>query len=616
MAKHKKNERSARAAYGRLWRDWMRPYKWILGFTVLLMAIVAAASAGYAKFIEYIIDAFTVGDESVAIWGPLGVIALTVSRGLSQYFRVIIQNKVLSQVQSDMQDKMFKSLVNMDLRHLLAEAPAALASRFSSDIELSRQATMEVFVGITAIFTLAATFGVMLSIDWAMSLGLILIFALAFGPVGIIGSRVRQLSSRTQSEIATMTESVNEGLAGIRMVRTYQLEDRMLRNAHTVFRTLYQLRLSLTKWQSSVSPMLEIAAGLAVAALLYLVNWRIKSGAIDLAGFLGLLTALGVATNPAQKIGNTYSRALQGVAALERIFNLFDAKNVIRDGKFEYPKGEKAEGRISFENVGFVYPDGYEALKDINLEIEKGKTFAFVGRSGAGKTTIFNLLPRLFDATAGAIKLDGRDIRDFTLSALRDQISVVSQDSVLLKGTVLENIAFGRPAATRQECIEAAKAASANEFIENLKDGYDTLIDPSQSAFSGGERQRISIARAILRNAPILLLDEPTSALDAESEASIRDALSRLSEDRTTLVIAHRLSTIMHADQIVVMDRGIVSQLGTHEELLKQQGIYSDLYNLQFNMAPTRTRSPRTPSFTSNGKWTSPLSALAKRFGL
>ena len=225
-------------------------------------------------------------------------------------------------------------------------------------------------------------------------------------------------------------------------------------------------------------------------------------------------------------------------------------------------------------------------------------------------------MPRLFDATEGAIKLDGRDIRDFTLSSLRDQISVVSQDSILLKGTVLENIAFGRPDATRQECIDAAKAASADGFIENLKDGYDTKIDPSRSAFSGGERQRLSIARAILRNAPILLLDEPTSALDAESEASIRDALERLSEGRTTLVIAHRLSTIMHADQIVVMDKGMIKELGTHEDLLTKQGIYADLYNLQFNMAPTRARSPRQRSFVSNNKWTSPLEFLAKQFGL
>lgn len=616
MAKQKNKERSVRAAYGRMWRDWMRPYKWILAFTVILMAIVAAASAGYAKFIEYIIDAFSQGDESVAIWGPLGVLALTFSRGFSQYFRQIIQNRILSKVQSEMQDKMFESLVHMDLRHLLAEAPASLAARFSSDIELARQAALDLFLGVTAIFTLVATFAVMLSIDWAMSIGLIMIFGLAYGPVSIAGSKVRKISARTQSEIAGMTESVNEGLAGIRMVRTYQLEDRMLRNAHAVFRSLYKLRVSLNKWQYSVSPMLEIAGGLAVAALLYLVTWRMKSGALDLAGFLGLLTALGVATNPAQKIGNSYTRALQGVAALERIFNLFDAKNTIRDGDFEYPEGEKAKGAIAFDKVGFVYPDGYEALKDINLKIGEGATFAFVGRSGAGKSTVFNLLPRLFDVTEGSIKLDGRDIREYKLSALRNQISVVSQDSVLLKGTVLENIAFGRPDASRQECIEAAKAASADGFIENLKNGYDTMIDPSQSAFSGGERQRISIARAILRNAPILLLDEPTSALDAESEASIRAALEHLSEGRTTLVIAHRLSTIMHADQIVVMDKGVIAELGTHEELLQQHGIYADLFNLQFNMPPTRPRTPRPRSFASNGKWASPFAALAKRLGL
>jgi len=616
MAKQKKKRRSTRAAYGRMWRDWLRPYRWILAFTVILMALVAGASAGYAKFIEYIIDAFTEGDPTVKIWGPLGVMALTLTRGLSQYSRVIIQNRVLSRVQSDMQDKMFASLVNMDLRHLLAEAPAALASRFSSDIELTRQATMDVFVGFTAILTLVATFAVMMSIDWAMSIGLILIFTLAFGPVSVVGTRVRKISARTQSEIAGMTESVNEGLAGIRMIRTYQLEDRMLRNAHSVFRSLYKLRISLIKWQSSVSPMLEIAGGLAVAALLYLVNWRMQSGALDLAGFLGLLTALGVATNPAQKIGNSYARAVQGVAALDRIFSLYDAKNVIRDGDFTYPKGEKAAGAITFDKVGFLYPDGYEALRDINLKIDKGSTYAFVGRSGAGKSTVFNLLPRLFDATAGKILLDGRDIRDFKLSALRDQISVVSQDSVLLTGTVLENIAFGRPDASRQECIEAAKAASADGFITELKDGYDTQIDPSRASFSGGERQRLSIARAILRNAPILLLDEPTSALDAESEASIRDALERLSEGRTTLVIAHRLSTIMHADKIVVMDKGVIAELGTHEELLKKQGIYADLYNLQFNMAPTRPRVPQPRSFANGGKWTSPLAALVRRFGI
>jgi subfamily B ATP-binding cassette protein MsbA len=562
MPSNKSPKLTARAAYTRMWRDWLRPHKWALLFTIVLMAIVAVASAGYAKFIQYVIDAFSTGSETVAIWGPLGVIALTLSRGLSQYFRHIIQNRILSRVQVKMQNKMFSSLVNMDLRHLLAEAPAALAARFSSDIEL------------------------------------------------------RRISARTQKEIAAMTESVNEGLSGIRMVRTYRLEKRMLGNANSVFENLFKLKVSMIKWQFAVSPMMEIVAGLAVAVLLYLVTWRMSTGAIDLAGFIGLLTALGVATNPAQKIGNAYARALQGVAALDRIYSLYDAKNTIKDGDFAYAEGDRANGLIEFDNVGFVYPDGYEALRNISLKIEPGTTFAFVGRSGAGKSTIFNLLPRLFDATSGAVRLDGRNINSLSLASLRDQISVVSQDSVLLKGTVLENIAFGRPDATRDACIAAAKAAAADGFIQELRGGYDTMVDPSKSAFSGGERQRISIARAILRDAPILLLDEPTSALDAESETSIREALSELSEGRTTLVIAHRLSTIKDADKIVVMDQGAIAEFGTHQELLAQDGIYADLYNLQFSQHPPRPQSQKPRSFANGGKWTSPLTNLFRHFGL
>lgn len=578
---------TARAAYGRLWRNWLRPHWPILIVAVILMAIVAVTSAGYAAFMERVVDAMEDPASGVIWWGPLGIVALTSSKGVSHYLQQVVQNRVLAQVQADMQRRMFDRLVHMDLAQLLAEAPAALAARFSADIELVRLGAQHVFGSIRDLLTLTAVIIYMLTLDALMAAGLILVFALAFGPIGLAGAKVRRIANQTQAEIAGMTDAVNEGLSGIRMVRTYQLEDWLSESSSGIFESLRRLRVRLVAWQALVTPMIEVLAGLAIAVLLFLVTWRIGTGAIDLAGFIGLITALGVATNPARKLGGAYAIGLQGMAALERVYALFDAENAIEDGTGEFADGERPKGDITFEGVDFVYPDGYQALHSINLQIDAGKTFAFVGRSGAGKSTVFNLLPRLFDASAGAILIDGRNTRDLTLRSLREQISVVGQDAVLLSGTIRDNIRFGRKGALAADVEAAAKAAAAHDFIMELPHGYDTLIDPSKAAFSGGERQRLSIARAILRDAPILLLDEPTSALDAASEAAIREALDRLSDGRTTLVIAHRLATILDADQIVVMDQGRIVDQGTHDELLEHGGLYAELYNLQFDLSPS-----------------------------
>lgn len=602
------------AAYGRLWHRWMRPHWKLLLLSLVLMVIIAVASAGYAKFMQHVMSAFESSQRNVVYWGPLGVILLTSIKGVSQYLQQLLMNRVLSRIQADMQRKMFRALVRMDLGFLLAEPPAALAARFSADIELIRAATREVFGLLTAVLTIITTVSVMLSIDWAMTIGLIMIFTLALGPVGIVGSRVRRISSATQKEIAQMTSAVNEGLSGIRMVRTYQLEDRLEASANAVFERLYSLRLSIVKWQASITPLMEILGGMAIGALLFLVALRMQSGAIDLAGFIGLLTALAVATAPARRLGGGYAVALQGMAALERVYALFDSKNTITEGSKGFGK-TRAKGELTFKQVSFTYPDGFKALSEISLKINAGQTFAFVGRSGAGKSTVFNLIPRLYDASAGAITLDGKDIRTLRLSELRNQISVVSQDSVLLSGTVLDNIKFGKDGASRKECIAAAKAAAADGFICALAQGYDTIIEPSNSGFSGGERQRLSIARAILRDAPVLLLDEPTSALDASSEAAIRASLDALSLGRTTLIIAHRLSTILDADQIVVMDQGRVVDQGTHVELLDRDGIYAELFNLQFDLSPQGKRPKQPRSFQQGGNAQSALGRLASLFG-
>ena len=394
-----------------------------------------------------------------------------------------------------------------------------------------------------------------------------------------IGTRLRRLAKRTQAEVASMTSEVTEGLAGIRMARTYRLEEPLARNAEGVFERLFNLRIRQNSWQARVAPMMEVLIGLAVAVLLFVVGLRIRDGTTTVADFTGLLTGLGVVAGPARRLGGNFATVQQGAAALDRVFMLFDAENTIVDGPDHI---ERAIGQIRFEDVRFAYPDGHVALEDFSLAIDPGLRIAFVGRSGAGKSTVFNLLPRLYDPTGGRILLDGHDIRTLTLASLRDQIAVVSQESVLLTGTVAQNIGFGRRSASRAEIEAAAQAAAADAFIRALPQGYDTLISPSAGEFSGGERQRLSIARAILRDAPILLLDEPTSALDAESEALIRGALDRLARGRTTLVIAHRLATVLDSDLIVVMDKGRIVAQGTHAELLAEQGLYADLYQLQF----------------------------------
>ncbi len=563
----------------RLWRDWLAPHWGLLAVSLVMTAVVAFASAGYSKLIQLVMAAFQNHSESVLWWGPAGVIALSGANAVGQYYREVSSNQLTNRMETELRKTMFAKLVGTDLARLQTEAPAGLASRFSSDIVLIGTAVRSLLGGITGLLTIIVTFVVLLGIDWPLTLGIALVFAIALVPVNRIGRRLRVLSKRTQAEVAAMTSEVTEGLSGIRMARAYRLEEPLSHNAEGVFERLFGLRRRQNRWQARVAPLMEILVGLAVALLLFVVGLRIRADTITIADFTGLLTGLGVIAGPARRLGGNFATVQQGVAALDRLFLLFDAQNTITDGP---DRIERAIGQIRFEDVDFAYPDGHVALTGFALTIEPGRRIAFVGRSGAGKSTVFNLLPRLYDPTGGRILLDGHDLRALTLASLRDQIAVVSQESVLLSGTVAANIGFGRRTATRPEIEAAARDAAADGFIRALPNGYDTLISPSAGQFSGGERQRLSIARAILRDAPILLLDEPTSALDAESESLIRGALDRLSRGRTTLVIAHRLSTILDSDLIVVMDRGRIVEQGTHAELLARQGLYSDLYQLQF----------------------------------
>ncbi|OUS07141.1 hypothetical protein A9Q96_07480 [Rhodobacterales bacterium 52_120_T64] len=573
--------KSPDAGYRRLWRDWLSEYRGLIFASFGLMIITAIASAAYAKIIQVIITAYETADTTVIYWGPVSVVLIAVSKGVSMYFQQVASNTALFRFEARLKKAMYSSLIHADLFRLQGETPAALAARFSADSDLLRSSVQALMAAVSSVMIIIAAIAVMLSIDWQITLILLVIFSLAVAPVNSISSKIRKISKGTQEQLSGMNSDIVEGLSSIGMARTYQLEDHLNVTASETFNTIKFLRIRDMKWKGRLSPLVEILSGAAVAALLFAVSWGIARGTMTVADFMGLLTGVGVLSQPARLLGTTFASAAKGRVALDRIFPILDAKNEIVD-KDDAVALDRIKGQVQFEGVEFVYPNGFAALKSLTLNVPAGSKVALVGRSGAGKSTVFNLIPRLFDPTSGRVLIDGTDLRDISIESLRRQIAVVSQDAVMLSGTVLENIGFGRLDASDTEIEAAAVSAAADGFIRQLPEGYGTAVSYAGSHFSGGEKQRLSIARAILRDAPILLLDEPTSALDAESESAIKTALDKLAKGRTTFIIAHRLSTILDADMIVVMDKGSVVEAGTHKELLANAGLYADLYRLQF----------------------------------
>lgn len=577
---------SLAAAYSRLWRVWVVRHWPQIALALAVTVIYALASAAMVRMTVWLVDAFQAQDASVIAVAPWVVIAVTVTRGASLYGQAVLTNRALATIEADMQRSMFGALLDADLARMQAEAPAAYAARFTADVDLVRIVMQQIATGAVNVATIAGAFGQMLLIDWQMTLGVMGIFAIAMLPISQIGTRLNRIARATQAQIAAMTAQVNEGLAGARLAKTYRLEGYLTQMAAEAFGTLRRLKIRTMNTRAAIDPVLEILGGIALAGLIGFVGWRIAEGTNSIGDFSGFLAGLAIASQPLRKLGNLYGGMMQGLAALERIYGLMDTVDTVTDRPGARPL-PPSKGAIRFEGVRFAYPDGTTALDGVDLDIPPGTTVALVGRSGAGKTSLFNLIPRLYDPTEGRVTLDGHDLREVTLASLRDQIALVSQDAMILSDTVAANIGFGRPGATQAEIEAAAKAASAHDFISALPKGYDTWLGPegasSAGGLSGGERQRLAIARAVLRDAPVLLLDEPTSALDAENEAHIRAALARLSAGRTTFVIAHRLATVQGSDMICAMDRGRIVEVGSHAELISRGGLYADLHRLQFS---------------------------------
>lgn len=565
----------------RLWRDWMRPHWKTLALVIVLIGLVAGASSLYTFFIKLAFDAFATKDPAILKYGPAVVIAVTCVRGFSLLALTILTNKVVTQIEADMQTALYGRMIEADLAQIGQESPAALTQRFTTDFMFIREALTRLStVFLREIATIIALIVAMIWIDPVLTLAAGITAPIVAYPIDRIGRSLRRVALSTQEQAGQMASLITESLAGTRIAKTYRMEAYLKDKAAKTFDEVRRLKMKAANARGRLDPLLEAAGGLAVALVLLLIGQRILSGESTVGDFIAFVTALIMAAQPIRALGNFNAIVQEAAAALQRTFDVMDEAPRIQDKPDSKPLA-LTRGEIRFADLSFSYTGESAALNHVDLVAEGGQTTALVGRSGSGKSTLLSLVPRLYDVTGGAILIDGQDIRDVTLASLRQAVAVVSQDVVLFDDTIRANIAFGRPGASEEEIMEAAKAAAAHDFIMKLPVGYDTIVGPAGGRLSGGERQRVSLARAFLKNAPILLLDEATSALDSESERLVQDAIAKLMKGRTTLVIAHRLSTVRDADKIVVMEQGRVVEMGPHEALIAKSGAYARLHRLQ-----------------------------------
>ena len=548
------------------------------------MIIIALSTGATAWLLDPAIDKiFLDKDESMLLLIPIAIILTLFIKSIATYIQIVLLNGVAQNIIADTQIKLFKKIINADLAWLHKIHSAKIISNFLYDVTLLQDSVSSSLAnGVKDLLTLICLLGVMYYQDWQLAT----ISIIAFPLVGILtrrlGKKIKKASTESQEETGTLAAILSENLDGTRIVKAYQQEDEEIKKlSDSVFRRMTKI-LKGANARGAASPFDEFLAGFGIAGALYYAGLRGLQGELALNEFVSFLGAMMLAFQPLRRLAQINATLQEGFAAAIRVFGLLDQKSYINEAS-NAPELSLSKSEISFENVTLSY-EGQKnsALKEINLNIPHGQTTALVGPSGSGKSSILNLIPRFYDPDTGNVKIDNQDIKELTIDSVRSSIALVSQEPILFDMSIRDNILYGKPDSTNNEVIEAAKAAAAHDFINELPDKYITVVGEKGYSLSGGQKQRISIARAFLKNAPILLLDEATSSLDTESEHLVQNAIGILMKNRTTLVIAHRLSTIINSDQIIVLDSGNVAEVGTHEELLNKDGVYRKLYERDF----------------------------------
>lgn len=562
----------------------LKPYRSKLIVSMVAMIGVALCTGIQTYMVKDLLDKIFIEKNAFFLYTlTIVVVFVFAIKGVFYYTYHILLEKVGLGVIKDYRSKIFGHIHVQPLSFFHNYPTGTLISRVISDVTLMQQAVSSALVGVLRdFFSVVVLMGVVFYLNWKLALFSFLVLPVAAYPIIKFSRIFRRLSTRAQEETAQVTNMLYETITGNRIVKAFNMEKYEIERYDNQLGTLLDVTVQDAKFRCLQHPLMEFIGGVAMALFTWFGGRLVINGAMTPGEFFALMTSLVVAYDPIKRIGKVNSTVQQGMAAATRVFAILDVKPAISDAP-EATALPPFKNSIDFSQVRLRYDDGTEALTDINLRVPSGQTLAIVGHSGGGKTTLTNLVPRFLEVSGGSITIDGHDIRQVTMQSLRDNIAMVTQQTILFNDTVRNNIAYGSFDCREEDLIRAAEAAHALSFINELPKGFDTTIGEGGARLSGGERQRISIARALLKNAPILILDEATSALDTESEREVQSALENLMKNRTTFVIAHRLSTIKGADRIIVVKNGTIVEDGTHDELLAIHGEYEQLYNMQYH---------------------------------
>lgn len=562
---------------------YFKPYWKLLVISAICSSIVGAMDGAIAYLVEPVLKKVFAGkDTFIFMLVPLGIIILFIVRGLTRFTYDMTIKLAGQKAIQDIRNSLYSSTILQDMAFFNRKATGELMSHMTNDIAQMQEGIGQVVSGLFRdLISASSLLGVIFYRNWQLAIISFVVIPATAYPAQLIGKKIKNASGRSLNVMGGLTSILQETFSGVKVIKAFGLQERTIERFRAVNLEFFNQIRRYIKYESLAMPVSEAIISFGIAGVIYFGGSQVMSGRMTPSEFFSFIAAMVMVFTPIKKLQSSYNLLQRSAGAAERVFHILDEHRDIVDSPGAIEIGRSA-GLVEFRNVSFSY-GGETVLSNISLSASSNQMIALVGPSGGGKTTLVSLLPRFYDVQEGGIFIDGRDIRDISLKSLVSQIALVDQETTLFHDTIANNIRYGKPNASDQEVQEAAQAAFAHDFITQLPDGYNTSIGDRGLRLSGGQRQRICIARALLKNAPILILDEATSALDTESEQMVQKALDNLMANRTTFVIAHRLSTVLHADRIIVLEAGRIVESGTHEDLLTNSGLYSRLHSLQFS---------------------------------